>query len=76
MFTTTLGAGDVFHHVMAAGGGWGPPAERPAADILRDVADGKLSPGAAKRDYGVDVRDDSTLDAAPNQPEQGEPAIA
>jgi N-methylhydantoinase B len=34
------------------GGGYGPPDERPAAAVARDVALGYLSPGKATADYG------------------------
>ncbi|MFL5818732.1 MAG: hydantoinase B/oxoprolinase family protein [Conexibacter sp.] len=42
----------------AAGGGYGPARERPAAAVLADVLDGLVSRAAAERDYGV------ALDAA------------
>jgi N-methylhydantoinase B len=35
------------------GGGYGPPAERPRAAVLRDLARGYITPEAALRDYGV-----------------------
>jgi N-methylhydantoinase B len=44
--------GDVVRFDSQGGGGYGPPDERTAAAIARDVADGKLSPEAARRLYG------------------------
>jgi N-methylhydantoinase B len=37
----------------AGGGGWGPPAERDPALVLRDVLDGKVSVEAAREVYRV-----------------------
>jgi N-methylhydantoinase B len=42
MFATVLQPGDVFHHRMAGGGGWGDPAERDRDAIERDALDGKV----------------------------------
>jgi N-methylhydantoinase B len=39
----------------AGGGGWGDPFERDPEAVLRDVAEGLISPEAAKREYGVVV---------------------
>ena len=52
MLSTTLQAGDVYVHRTAGGGGYGDPAERDPQRIADDVADGKVTPEAAKRDYG------------------------
>jgi N-methylhydantoinase B/oxoprolinase/acetone carboxylase alpha subunit len=43
MFATMLQPGDVFHHRMAGGGGWGDPRERDAEAVARDVANEKVS---------------------------------
>ena len=53
----TLHRGDVFRHLMAGGGGYGPPAERDPARVLADVRAGRVSPAAAQEDYAVVVRD-------------------
>ena len=45
--------GDLFRHVMAGGGGFGPPESRDPEAVLRDVEDGLLTMQAAERDYGV-----------------------
>lgn len=39
------------------GGGFGPPSERPPELVLQDVLNGIVSAGAAKREYGVVIRD-------------------
>jgi N-methylhydantoinase B len=42
-------------HVLAGGGGYGWPFERPTAAVLEDVRDGKVSAEGARRDYGVAI---------------------
>jgi N-methylhydantoinase B len=51
--TMTIRRGDVFRHQVAGGGGWGDPLERDPERVLRDVRNEKVSPAAARRDYGV-----------------------
>jgi N-methylhydantoinase B len=46
------------------GGGWGDPLDRPAEEVLRDIAWRKVSVRGAREDYGVVVRDDGTADLA------------
>jgi N-methylhydantoinase B len=41
----------------AGGGGYGDPSERDPDLVLRDVLDGLVSDGRARRDYGVAIRD-------------------
>lgn len=53
--TTEIGAGTVFRHQTAGGGGHGNPAERAVEDVLGDVLDEKLTPKYALREYGVRV---------------------
>ncbi|MGI8420729.1 MAG: hydantoinase B/oxoprolinase family protein [Gaiellaceae bacterium] len=53
MFATKLQPGDVFHHRMAGGGGWGKPCDRDRDAVLRDVLDDKVSTAAARELYGV-----------------------
>jgi N-methylhydantoinase B len=48
-----LEAGDVLTIETPGGGGLGPPWERPAAQVAGDVESGLVSPGSARRDYGV-----------------------
>ena len=46
-------AGQIVRVRTTGGGGWGDPLEREAELVLRDVIDGKVSPEAARADYGV-----------------------
>jgi N-methylhydantoinase B len=48
-----LRRGDVYRHEMAGGGGYGDPLEREPEAVLWDVIEEKISPAAARRDYGV-----------------------
>ena len=47
---------------MPGGGGLGSPRKRPAATVAEDVRQGFISSDAAKRDYGVAVNDDFSVD--------------
>jgi N-methylhydantoinase B len=51
-----LGAGDTIEVEIAGGGGYGPPAERPAELVRRDVMRGYVSAEAARDEYGADVQ--------------------
>ena len=53
MFATVLQPGDVFHHRMAGGGGWGDAHDRDRESVLRDVLNEKVSAAAARELYGV-----------------------
>ena len=55
MRPTTLRKGDVFRHIMAGGGGYGPALTRDPARVLRDVILGKVTPNAARTTYGVAI---------------------
>ena len=46
-------AGQVVRVVTTGGGGWGDPLEREPELVLRDVVQRKVSPEAARREYGV-----------------------
>jgi N-methylhydantoinase B len=63
MFSTTIDAGDVFHHRTAGGGGYGDPHERDPLAVAADVRDGKVSVAAARERYGVVVSEDGEVDA-------------
>ncbi|MFC9839833.1 hydantoinase B/oxoprolinase family protein [Rhodococcus sp. NPDC127530] len=52
-------AGDRHRQVTAGGGGYGDPLTRATQLVLDDVLDGKVTPEAALRDYGV-ILDAST----------------
>ena len=60
---TVLRRGDVLLIETGGGGGHGHPFDRPAAQVAQDIRDGFVSVEAARRDYGVVVRD-GVLDAA------------
>jgi N-methylhydantoinase B len=47
-----LRKGDVLTLYTAGGGGYGPPAERDRRLVARDVAQGYVTPEAARREYG------------------------
>ena len=47
--------GDKLVIETAGAGGYGPPSERSRDALARDAADGKVSPEAAVRDYGIAV---------------------
>jgi N-methylhydantoinase B len=78
-------AGEVIRIRTTGGGGWGDPLEREPALVVRDVLWGKVSRGAAARDYGVVVTghdDDPAADRdatdalrARLREERGEPAF-
>ncbi len=48
-----MNAGDVYRHVMAGGGGYGPPLERDPQLVLKDVLEEKVSLDQAGQVYGV-----------------------
>jgi N-methylhydantoinase B len=52
---TRLNKGDRLVLETAGGGGYGDPKTREKQRIVADVADGKLSPAAAKSVYGVEA---------------------
>jgi N-methylhydantoinase B len=54
MFVATLQPGDVFHHRMPGGGGYGDPADREPEAVAADVRDGKVSIAAARELYGFE----------------------
>jgi len=47
-----LRAGERFLLQSAGGGGYGDPQKRDRAAVRRDIAEGYVSPEAARRDYG------------------------
>ncbi|MEO1104423.1 MAG: hypothetical protein AAFW98_11930 [Pseudomonadota bacterium] len=53
--TLTLAAGERVRSARLVGGGFGPPVESAPEDVATDLADGKISPAAAERDYGAVV---------------------
>jgi N-methylhydantoinase B len=49
---------------MPGGGGLGSPRRRPAGLVAEDARLGFISAEAARRDYGVALKDDFTVDEA------------
>jgi N-methylhydantoinase B len=64
MFSTTIGEGDVYVHRTAGGGGWGDPLARDPQAIADDLADGKVTPEAARRSYGFAIDDVAVEESA------------
>jgi N-methylhydantoinase B len=64
MFSATIEAGDVVVHRTAGGGGWGDPLDRDPAAVANDVANEKVSRGAALELYGVVIGEDGGIDTA------------
>ncbi|WP_370223827.1 hydantoinase B/oxoprolinase family protein [Pararhodobacter marinus] len=58
-----LKRGDRVEFVSPTGGGYGDPFQRPPAQVLADVVQGYVSPGAAQALYGV-VIDGAAVDEA------------
>lgn len=46
--------GTVYHQVASGGGGWGDPTLRDRARLAEEVANGVITPEAARRDYGFE----------------------
>ena len=61
---TVVAAGDAFVCEGPAGGGYGDPLKRDAAQVLDDVLDGLISAETAERDYAVVITGGNTLDEA------------
>jgi len=59
-----LDRNDVLTLVSPGGGGFGNPFMRDAARVAEDVANGLLDARLARRDYGVALQADGTVDAA------------
>jgi N-methylhydantoinase B len=62
--TVELEAGDVISVRTCGGGGYGPPAERDPAAVLRDVRQGKVSEARARDVYRVSLRAGAVDEAA------------
>jgi N-methylhydantoinase B len=54
------------------GGGFGNPFSRDPARVARDASLGYVSREAARRDYGVALRDDGSVDAPATAALRGE----
>ncbi len=55
-------AGELVRVETTGGGGWGDPLDRDVEAVELDVLQGKVSSGAAERDYGVVVGDASATE--------------
>ena len=53
VLTRRLAAGDAFALKSGGGGGFGPPLERPVAEVAEDLRQGYVSAETALREYGV-----------------------
>ncbi len=58
----TMQTGDVLDCITAGGGGYGDPLERPAAAVLEDHRDSRVSRAQAQSAYGVVIDDQGALD--------------
>ncbi len=55
-------AGEVLVFQTPGGGGYGDPRKRPVAEVARDYGAGLISKAALKRDYGVMLKADGSVD--------------
>ncbi len=62
MFVELLQPGEVFHHRMPGGGGFGDPRDRDPESVAQDVRDEKVSCAAARALYGVAIGHDGAVD--------------
>src|SRR5262245_15314542 len=60
--TTTMRRGDLLIHHQAGGGGHGDPLARAPEAVGRDVWNGKVSPTAAREQFGVVVESNGSVD--------------
>ncbi len=70
-----LKPGDILRIFTGGGGGHGHPHDRPAEEVLRDVANGFVSVAAAAREYGVVIRDHAVDSAATAAARAVRPAV-
>ncbi len=66
--------GEILRIETGGGGGHGHPFDRPAGEVLRDVADGFVTAEAAATHYGVIIRDHAVDEAATLARRTGRPA--
>jgi N-methylhydantoinase B len=58
-----MAKGELVRVVSGGGGGWGDPLDRDPEHVLRDVVFGYVTPKGARKDYGVVVKRDFTIDS-------------
>ena len=56
-----LKKGDVIRVITPGAGGYGDPKKRPAAKVLQDVVEGKVSLQAARDQYGVVITNEDGI---------------
>ena len=61
MGVTTMKQGDVIHHILASGGGWGDPLDRDPSLVLEDVMEERLTVGYVRKEYGVVINEESLV---------------
>ena len=64
LLSRRLKTGDAFILRSGGGGGFGAPAERDPQRVAHDVRQGYVSREAARKRYGVAIRDQGGIDAA------------
>ena len=62
--TRRVTPGTTLRLCQSGGGGYGDPFARPPGLVLADIADGYVTPRAARELYGVALSEDGTLDEA------------
>ena len=67
---------EVIRIETTGGGGWGDPLTRDPDAVALDVAQGKVSPEAAERDYAVVLRPGGEVDAAATAARRADQAAA
>jgi N-methylhydantoinase B len=67
-----MGWDDVYYTHWQGGGGYGDPLMRVAAGVAKDVAEGKVTPGAAADIYGVVLSKDLRADVEASRLRRGE----
>jgi N-methylhydantoinase B len=60
--TIVLAPGETVVSYTSGGGGYGPPRERPAEKVRRDVAEGRVTSERAREVYGVVLDADGAVD--------------
>lgn len=73
---TLTRSAEVAEVILCGGAGYGDPVERSLGAIAADLDDGRVTPEAAARDYGVVLRDDGTLDEEASRRLRGEARAA
>ena len=58
----TIKPGETVTNMNPGGGGYGNPYERPIEKVVWDVKNGLVSIDGAREDYGVIIKDPTTLD--------------